>query len=229
MPRHLMFLSALLVCAGCGADSAIAPSSRYDTANEPYSDTGSQATDTTGDSAAQDAEPVWFTLGATLTVADGLATEVEVVLGFLDEALDPLTCTESRAVDGVVGWTETPDPSVFHWWALALGAPEVACAAADQLPSQVFLGLGRLHPEVEAQLLARGLDEVASSLYGAYALVDESQLELDADQQVAWAFGYAGTESDLRGETTAAAEAPVPDGTYTVQGLYAFPLIQAVE
>lgn len=232
MFRHLrvlgltVSLSAAIVLIGCaGADNA---NSRLDTGSGPLDgDTASDSATTGLDSSEPDAAPEWFRLGATLTLEDGLATQVDVRLEFLDGDHLPVGCTEDRSSLGVVASIETPDPTVYHWFRVSLAEPVTDCVDAAQVPAELFLGLGDLHPEVEAQLLGLDLDGVSDSLYGAYVLLDETQAELDAPDQVALAYGYAGTETDLSGEATARTAAPLPDGDYTLAGVYLFPLVSA--
>ncbi|GEM_PF-2459819 len=225
MSRHLaVTLSAAVLMSGCMNDSSL--NVRADTAGAPASgDTGSETDATTADSATPPADPEWYRLDATLTLEEGLLLGSAVTLEFLDRDLHVLTdCGETRETLGVVASVETPDPSIFHWWQIALGDSAAACDGTDTLPSELFLGLGQLHPEVEAQLLSLGLDQVAGSLYGAYVMLDPDQAQLDAQDQLALAYGYAGTLEDLAGETTARSAAPLPDGDYAVSGVYLLPL-----
>ncbi len=203
--------------------SARGDSGSGDSALDTSEDTGS-GTDSTDIS---EPTPEWFRLDATVTLVEGQATQVEVRQEFLDGQLLPVDCVEDRSSLGIVASVATPDPTVYHWWRVSLGDSDALCVELPQLPEEVFLGMGALHPEVEAQLLGRGLDAVADSLYGAYVMLDEAQVELKAEDQVALAYGFAGTESDLTGDATARTAAPLPDGDYTLSGVFLFPLMDA--
>ena len=232
MFRHLKLIARLTasiggcVLVGC-SNSDLAGSQFRDDTGEGASpsdtavddgDSGQTVTDTVP-------QPTWFRLGAQVSLVDGLAAAVslDLVLYDADQVLIP-DCAELREVQGVVVSQDTPDPTVYHWWELLLAPAEVSCLSAGQLPDVLVLGLGALHPEVRAQMLSRGLDDVSGSLYGAYALLAADELALEPAEQRALAYGYAGTPSDRAGETPALDAGPLPDGDYTLSGVFLFPL-----
>ena len=89
----------------------------------------------------------------------------------------------------------------------------------DPLGGRSFqLGVGEMHPEVVAVLDSLdGLgDGAESSLNGAYASFDGGD--------TLYVFGVAGSLAAYEGAGLSAEEAPLPDGTWIVRGLYAFNL-----
>jgi hypothetical protein len=228
--RHLKILRTVaaiiaLLATGCLSNNDISSFRGQDTGSSGPTAVQDTVSGDTADGATElKPEPYWFSLGASLTLEDGVPLAVTLSLAFYGEDLGELDCTESRDVSGIVVSRDTPDPSVFHWWRLNSVAVASACVNPGQLPQDLVLGLGALHPEVEAQLLSVGLDGVAGSLYGAYALLDPDQLDLDPEDQVALAYGYGGTASDRAGESDALETGPLVDGDYELTGIYLFPL-----
>ncbi len=224
MDRPLVItLLAGMLLSGC--EGSLDAAGVSDTgASGTEEDTGDLNDDTSEDTDTL-ATAAWFSLGANLTLTDGVLEDLELVLDFHDGSEELMVdCQEIREVAGVLASTSTPDPSIFHWWWVTLGAPTVSCVSPGQLPEDLYLGLGSLHPEVGSRLLRRGLEGVAGSLYGAYALVENDQLDRDAADQLALAYGYAGTEEGFTGDTVAVTAGPLPDGVYEVSGVFLFPL-----
>jgi len=221
--RHLeIAVLSCVLATGCMAGDA---SGAWDTgASLSETDSGEDEGDTYGDSGYHTPEAAWFRLGATLALSEGVPEDVLLELEFFDEAEVLIECTEARVASAVLVSTTTPDPLIYHWFRVSVAPPDATCTSPGELPDELHLGLGALHPEVAARLLSRGLEGVSDSLYGAYVLLEDDQLELDAADQLALAYGYAGTTADFDGDTTAVSEAPLPDGDYAISGVFLFPL-----
>ena len=87
------------------------------------------------------------------------------------------------------------------------------------LPSQIYLGVGALHPELIA--VAGRVPEIPESgpetLNGAYARIGSSTEDI-------WVFGFAGDVPAWEGTSGPSSVAPLPDGIWTLAGVYGFPL-----
>ncbi len=224
--RHLTVMMTAASLLACSApDAGLGPRDNGDTGSSGATQEDDTAGVDTGSATDSDAgSPVWFNLGALVTLEETLATAVSLELSFYDGDLSLLHCTETWGVTGVVAESETPDSSIYHWWRLSLAPPESDCTSSEQLADSIHLGLGALHPEVEAQLLSQGMDLVSDSLYGAYVLLDPGQQDLAAAEQVALAYGYGGTLGDRAGASEAQQQGPLRDGDYEISGVFLFPV-----
>lgn len=199
----------LLLCmlASCYADSAL--SKGGDTAGGA-TDTGGY---TDGDSALDSADtgetllPVWYTVSARLTVAGGAAVADAAEVTVIVVAEDAVTTVCEVPLDTqALAVAASPVDEVSWWWELPVTPLASACA---ELPATLGLGIGELGADALARLGTVGLDDVASSLFGAYLREGEGDVYI---------YGWAGTEGDLMGDTTA--KLPPPDGEYTLSPLY---------
>ena len=171
----------------------------------------------------QDAQPHWWRLSASLEVVAGqlAAVDSELEVTVLDRNGTDL-CSELFLVESTNTEVFQPDPSLIVWWSIERGAGAGQCAADQDLstlPETFFLGVGALHPELEAVAgqVPMVPEEGPGTLNGAFASVDP-------DVDGLWVFGFAGDESAWSGRSGPATVAPLADGTWTIIGVYGFPL-----
>jgi hypothetical protein len=161
----------------------------------------------------------WWKLSATLPVVDGAlrAEGASLAVVVLDDSAAvacevSLDLTEAEPL-------ESPDPVIFAWWRLSSSPWEGACGVQSlpsPLPDTLELGVGALHPEIEVMLPSI---EALSPL--AYPQINAAYARLGEDAPV-FAYGLAGVEAAYLGEGSRVEEAPLPDGEYVVQAIFAF-------
>lgn len=176
----------------------------------------------TGDTGLPVSTAVWFALDGQVELVDGVATELIIETRFLpDDVGDGTLCADAPRVETLTP-LDVPDPLVFHWWEVTLDPSEGTCDGRERLPTTLRVGLGELYSGVVAGVDQHGLGDVRDSLYGTYASFEAPVGDgLDA---TTYAYGYAGTEADRAGETTAADAGPMPDGRYLLTAFYLFEL-----
>ncbi len=214
--NRIAWLGVLALCAACSA-------SRKESgqAGAAYA---SASTDDNSEQWEPDAPvPTWWRLHADLQVSAGLLTHLGSALTV--EILDQdggLLCSEDRRVDAVDNISLRPDPAVLTWWNISVGESTGGCDAVDlltALPASVFLGVGDVHPEIEA--VAGWVDTLPPSgtatLNGVYARMDESQDDI-------WVYGLGGDAEAWAGTSGPATVTPIHDGLWTLRGIYSFPL-----
>jgi hypothetical protein len=216
-PAAIIAALILLPTLGCMSDQAF--ENWDDTGSE--NDSGGDPTDSdedTGD--ADQPDPSWWALSATILVEDTLPVQGDttLVISLIDEDADIDSPICQASYDGVeLGSQDLPDPLLFHWWQATLAEPTTDCSThlLTWIPSSIQLGIGALHPDVAALLEPAGLHEIEPYLYGAY---------LQASSQTIWTYGVSATAAGFAGEQLPVAEAPVPDGTYSMVPIYLLPL-----
>lgn len=165
----------------------------------------------------------WWRLGASLEVVAGqlsaIDSELEVTL--LDRNGTEI-CSDLFLVESTNTEVFQPEESLIVWWSIERGEGTGQCAAhhdLSTLPALFFLGVGELHPELEA--VAGQVPVVPENgpgtLNGAYASVDATVEDI-------WVFGFAGDEQAWSGRSGPSTVAPLADGTWTIVGVYGFPL-----
>jgi hypothetical protein len=191
--------SLFVLLAACDAENLLAAEDESDAT----SDTGT-AYDGGVDSADEDSESdqveaVFYSVGATLRVADGAASteDAEVSLALAGAEQEDAGCAVPLEV-GDLAVAEARD-GVLAAWTLPVVPIDETCGVTG-FPGTLDLGLGALDPEVRARLGAAGVTLPAESLFGAYLGVDGGDL---------LAIGYA-----TDGVTDEAADAGLRDGLY---------------
>lgn len=216
-PAAILAAIVLLPSLGCMSDHAF----------EDWDDTGSlddsgggppDSDDETG--SVDEADPSWWALSATILVEDSLPVQGDttLVVTLIDDGADISSPICQARYEGVeLPAQDLPDPLLYHWWLATLADPVTDCSAhlLTWIPTSILLGIGTLHPDVAALLEPAGYDQVESYLYGAY---------LQADSQAIWTYGVTATAAGFAGEQLPVAEAPVPDGTYSIVPIYLLPL-----
>lgn len=213
---HAVGVALGLLGAGCSEASMA----------EKSSASGADADDATGGSIETvdtGVEPMWWRLDADLEVSAGQlsASGSEGTIQVLGDDGSVL-CSEQRRVASTDTIPIEPDPLIFTWWELEWGGGAGDCdgvADLSELPATIHVGVGEMHPELEAIAgHVRGLPEAgAGTLNGAYARVD------DANPDV-WVFGFAGDADAWLGTDGPATVSPLSDGMWSLRGAYSFPL-----
>ena len=217
--KRAWIVPLLLALTACMAENQV---TYQDTASgAPVDDTGPP--DSGPDDTAEPAEPVWFDLSGTIALVEGQVSAASLDISVLPEpATDGVICSVLYEDLQFSPVEPVPDPIVWHWWQLELPAEATDCPGVDQAPRSLRLGLGELYPAVVQGVEEHGLGEAKGSLYGAYASFEAPVG--DGLDGTTYAYGYAGTEADREGETTAVEAGPLPDGSYLVTGYYLFRL-----
>jgi len=215
MRPHIVCVVAIaaLGCSAASKDAAL-----LDTATE--SDAGGTGGEVdTGESA----EPTWWRLDADLLVSAGQLSRdgSQLTVSILDP--DGLVlCEEEVRLASTDTIVTRPEPELLTWWAVELGEGTRTCAATydvSVLPRDIQLGVGEMHPELQAVAgLVDGMpDTGVVTLNAAYARVD-------SDIDDVWVYGFAGDDGAWLGVSGPATVAPLTDGMWTLRGIYSFPL-----
>lgn len=205
LPGSWMFVAAAALCACAGNladhsnDSAQQTPDSDDTGAPPEdTDTGPPSSDT----------PTWWALDGSIALQgqQAAAPEALFVVELRGRDLSTLCSTERVAA------ALTPvDPQIgplYAAWQVTL-ADGVGCE--PPVPQQFLLGVGPYDPQLDPAAAQHDLD--GSTLYGLYVQPEGRPL---------YVFGVAGTAEHFAGD--ALATAPLPDGTYTLDGLHLLPL-----
>lgn len=210
--RRLELLLCLLIAHGCSA------SAKYDF-ESGVSDTANVDYDTadTGFDDEDGVSPAWWQLGAAVSLISGLpdAASSRLSLSLIAEDGADL-CEDTLAVTQIADVAEAPDPAVFSWWEVTASEPEGGCGPwRSPVPDPVYLGVGAMDPNIEANLSPAGLDDLDGNLNAAYASVDGGD--------TVYVFGVAGTEAAWLGVDDAATTGPLSDDTWIIKAIYPFP------
>ena len=206
------------IAAGCSdakmsmgeVDESAMSASEADTAAAP--DEGAEFSET----------PAHWKLSGTLLVNEGA---IQTDLSFLrvsivgDEGGE--LCTDSIGISASSRQSEAPEAGVQAWWEVTRTEPDGAsCLSMEYslpLPKPVFIGLGAMHPEIEA-VLAGVPDHTqteGSRLRSVYVAM--------AEDSAVWVFGYAETTSEEEVEIDPITGGISVDGNWKFDGLYSFP------
>ncbi len=171
----------------------------------------------------ESAEPTWWRLDADLEVASGQLnlTGSQLTVSVLDYDGIAL-CSEDVRVAGSSTIAVRPEPELLGWWSITLGEGTRTCGGTfnvASLPSSIEVGIGVMHPELEAiGGLASDLPSTGvATLNAAYARTDPSANDI-------WVYGYAGNDSAWLGIDGPADAAPLADGQWALRGVYSFPI-----
>jgi len=217
----LALMAALVACAGSKEDGV-----SLDTGLEADGDTGADDTGDTDDwEPGEEAE--YWRLGGALGVSGGdvLTDTSSLDLTFLgtdDDGGQQTLChlSEVALVRAKVA-TPPEDVPLYGWWSLSLSEESVeGCGWAWSHYLDFEVGIGAMDPRLLPGLEVSGFDGDPDTLYGLY--VREQPAGLAAEVPV-FVFGVAGTPGNWSGDQDPVAEAPLPDGTYTLEALHLLP------
>ena len=202
------WLSLLLLCCSPAQEMGL-DDSRTDPSPEDVTETADSGLMDSGQQL-----PSWWTMGASLSVVEGVpdAKASTLTLSVLDDALLPY-CDATAAVASATA-LDPPHPDVFAWWALTW-EPAVGCEGIlFPLPENVLLGVGAMHPEVLARLTVADVPAPAM-LNGAYTSLDSLSTLL--------VYGAAGQPAAWKGKA-GPVDLALPDGTWTIAPVFSFEL-----
>lgn len=199
-------VAALGLGAGCGSTKmGISHSPEADTASPTTSPSPTAPVDS--DTASSPA-PVWWVVDGVLAVAAGEvdleSTSFTVTLTSRDAT--PI-CSTARSVASAEVLDGALD-ELHGLWSVVLTEGE---GCTEPVPAVFEVGIGAYDPQLDPALAPSGLDGAA--LFGLYVRTDGGPL---------YVFGIAGTADQLAGTVPEAP--PLPDGFYTLDGLYVLPL-----
>lgn len=200
---------SLILLLGCGsskgddmADSAASLAGR-ETGITSGTDTGPEGADV----------PSWWTLRADVALKAGLpvakASRLQVTL--LDGTLAVL-CEAEVSLQAAAD-TTSPDPAIYAWWIVEPVLPTGCDGAGLDLPAGLLLGVGEMHPDIQARLIMEDTVEPAA-LNGAYASLDGGKTLL--------VYGAAGPSVAWEGEGAPADKAPLDDGQWSLRPVFSF-------
>lgn len=210
--RRLELLLCLLVAHGCSASAKYDfESGNADTADVSYdsADTGSADEDSIS--------PAWWQLGAAVSLLAGVPDAASSRLSLALFAEDGAAlCEDTLAVTQIADAAESPDPVVFSWWEIVSSEAEGDCDPwRTPVPDPLYLGVGAMDPNIEANLSPAGLDDLDGNLNAAYASIDGGD--------TVYVYGVAGTEAAWLGVDDAATTGPLSDDTWIIKAIYPFP------
>lgn len=206
-----------LVLVGCSAaDSAAGGGRAVDSGLA-----GGAAGDGSGalDSGPAEPLPTWWVAHGAFRVAAGEASAVSLEIEVQDADLNPF-CAVAAAGVGVIEVQPTPDPSVYLWLEAVDLQWSGDCLAVGGAPAGPGLrfGVGALHPDVRAVVGA-----AADTALGARAEAFNGAFLQAGEGAPAYAVGVAGPTAAWEGVGAPVAAAPLPDGDWRWQALYAMP------
>ena len=213
--RYLL-LSGLIGCS----ESSVEMSAGADEASSfAGMDTGSFESDASESSEA----PSFWRLSGTLLVNDGV---IQSELSFLRVVIigdaGGVLCDDSLGITSSIRQVDVPEAGVHAWWEVVRTEPdESSCLRGlyrNPLPAPVYLGIGAMHPEIEAVVAGNpDLEPIEGqrlrSVYAAMA----------ADSSV-WVFGLAETSSEEEIDVDPATDTVSVDGNWKFSSVYSFPL-----
>lgn len=213
-------LWVVLAATGCAESSLKMGGGDLGAEGAMFADTGNAPADAGEDNGE---DPAYWVLSGTLELAGG---EIQSALSFVDVeirgASGSTLCAEGIGIDAASRVVDVPDADVQIWWDVQLASVDTAsCASAavpDVIPEDLFLGLGPLHPEVEAVMSDRtaGLTNEDMVLRSVFTAMH--------NQEDVWVFGVAGSEAPSTGPTDGVADGvALTEGRWKFQGLYGFP------
>ena len=166
--------------------------------------------------------PAHWKLSGTLLVNEGV---IQTDLSFLrvsivgDEGGE--LCTDNVGISASSRQSESPEAGVQAWWEVMRTEPsDASCLSMDYslpLPKPVFIGLGAMHPDIEAVLAGdpdRSQNE-GSRLRSVYVAMSEGS--------AVWVFGFAETTSEEEVEIDPITGGISVDGNWKFDALYSFP------
>ena len=176
-----------------------------------------------GEAADRLEQPAHWRLSGTLLVNDGL---IQPELSFLRVVImgdaDGALCDDNVGIVGSVRQSEVPEGGVHAWWEVEGTNPEESSCLRDvysnPLPSPVYLGIGAMHPEIEAVVAGiPDLDTVEGSrIRSVYAAM--------AQDASVWVFGMAETSSEEETDIDPRTGSISVDGNWKFSAVYSFQL-----
>lgn len=185
-------------------------------------DGGSTNTDSGSDDGGTDTlDGAWWLVDGQVVVVGGAPLADGSSLVFTRRSGDESTCQDSVSPTALTPAEALPHETVFTWWKVEWEPTAITCFGAGEGAARqpLMLGVGQMHPEIEAvlpSLLGETDAAAVGHLNGAY-------LQLPDDDRLL-VFGVIGPESAWAGEGDPASAAPLADGTWLLRSAYSLPL-----
>ena len=211
---HVLACGTILGCSDAkmysdASSEATMSAAEFDTGFAP--DEGAEFTQT----------PAYWKLSGTLLVNEGaIQTDLSFLrVGIVGDEGGEL-CTDNVGITSSVREAESPEAGVQAWWSVTRTEPSISSCLTTEytlpLPRPVYIGLGAMHPEIEAVLAGtpdhtRSEDSRLRSVYAA----------MSAEAAV-WVFGYAETTSEEEVEIDPSTGGVSVDGNWKFDALYSF-------
>ena len=188
-----MRIAAVLLCSviGCSSEKMDMMGADEASMSAAEADTGSDME--SGVDFMED--PAHWRMSGTLLVNDG---SIQSELSFLHVAImgdaGSELCSDNIGISSTIREGEVPEAGVQAWWRVTRTEPDsTSCFERDYpmpLPKPVFVGLGAMHPEIEAVIAG---DTESARADGARLRSVYASMEEDSD---VWVFGVAETSSE---------------------------------
>lgn len=185
-------------------------------------DGGSTNTDSGSTDGGTDVlDGTWWQVDGEVVVSAGAPQVDGSTLVFSRRSGDESACQDVVSPTVLASDEAPPHATVFTWWRVEWDPMGITCFGAGEGAARqpLMLGVGQMHPELEAVLpsLLGETDAAAlGHLNGAY-------LQLPGDDRLL-VFGVIGPESAWAGEGEPAMAAPLADGTWLLRSAYSLPL-----
>ena len=220
MVRNLLFA---LLCTACSAEKQQGSESHVAMA------TGDEAFDTGswGDAGSEDSEPsvspsAWTLSGELYVEAGALLPERSLLTAEVTDGLGLVICEQTAGLTSTLRIADLPDDDLDVWWSVEIESRDMTtcdvAGVAGPIPERLRLGIGPLHPEVEAVL-----DSDAGEAPPDQVDVKSVFVSFGEGADV-WVFGLASVKPEPGAETDGA-DAPhhgVTDGLWRFRAVYPF-------
>jgi hypothetical protein len=185
-------------------------------------DTGSGSDDMVPDT--EEESPTGWRLSGTLEVVEGsLDTRLSHLMADVHGLEGDVICSQGIGVVTAIKVADLPDPDLQSWWEIKVD-PSLGGGCDDlsmQVPTShpMYLGLGVLHPEIEAVL-----DSEAGSAPPESVEVRSVFVALGEEASI-WVFGVATMDGSVASDYLdgTIAGSALPDGQWKFKALYSFP------
>ncbi|MEE2751230.1 MAG: hypothetical protein VX519_07360 [Myxococcota bacterium] len=232
--RRYLFWSVLL--SGCSSSDMarserVGPNGVAAESSDTALDTGlTDSMEGDADDADPAVVPTWFALDAEIEMLNGLAQSIGLSMRVYGE--DPSEgelegCEVTANVDLFALESTTPDPTIQHWWSLSSVTllESWSCGDPEQLPLSGNIGLGSFHPELNGRVLSLDVSEPSDFLYGFYGSLDFDPSLSGFEASSTYILGYGSTESTLAELEEVSLDGTLPDGNYSLVGVFLLPIL----
>ena len=161
-------------------------------------------------------EPAWWRLAADLTFTKGtlIPGKSELTVELLGSKDEPL-CTQQVPVIAAEEWSQE-HASVLTAWVLTPEFVDDLCGVYETpLAKSIVLGVGEMHPDIQAAMGAIPTLDGEAPLNGAYMIA------LDKPD-VLYVYGVAGLAAAYAGGGEVASALPLEDGLWQIEPVYRF-------
>ena len=218
MLRQVLLLSGFL---GCSAAKETSPGHTESAMDDGMLDSGSWGDGGEADSALS-APTHWLLSGSLMVRAGELDASVSHLTIDMYDLGGEFICTQSVGLQSAARVSDLPDPDVDLWWEVETEATaDGDCLQGEitnPLPALSYLGMGAVHPEIEAVLDSEAGDAPSADVESRSVFI-----ALGPEASV-WVFGLATTDASASSPLDeGVAGLSIPDGSWKFSALYSFP------